>query len=635
MSSTLFSLLLVISFSSSSAQPFFPNRCEEKCGDQIIPFPFHLSSSCGPPIVAFKLSCRSNSTLYLTLGPTDFRIISFLSSGSLLLDYTQNSSSSSSSSSLSGSCKSWYASLTQPTLFFKNPFFSVTSNNILRLYDCEDSSLCRTACNTAVTSNECNNGNKRTDFGCCYPLSDSSVWKPRNGFSVFADFGCRGFSSWVVNQSVAVRGIEMEWAVPKRYGVPVDCADGAVLVNATAVKGGMRCACGAGFVGDGYAQGSGCFKACSPDPEAGGISDCCSGKFCSKKAIVIAGLIVSAVFLVVAIAFCFVLRQPIKESKFGMDPSCIPKILSKACSTRQFTYEELNEAIKGFEEQKNLGNYIEEETVHFGTLDDGSIVAVQKVNYEMREKLDQLLQRMQLLSRIAHKNIARIIGFCFESNNSLLIVHEHLSNGSVEEYLRGDRGNGLSWYSRVNIGIEIANALAYLQCLGSNPIYLHDLKTSEILLGLNSEAKIIGYKLVISSLVNNSNDSDTVYNFGCLLVELITGSKHNEQVIEMVLTKVKERKFHELLDPFLVSSKQLRVVYEEVEKMGDLVFKCLTRKNNENEGFCMVRVAKEIMSIVRDPMGSCSSRIEISLEETFSNSSLLQMISMSPDSLCV
>lgn len=52
----------------------------------------------------------------------------------------------------------------------------------------------------------------------------------------------------------------MEWAMPRRNVIGVECADGAVLVNATVVRGGVRCMCGAGFVGDGYAQGAGCYK---------------------------------------------------------------------------------------------------------------------------------------------------------------------------------------------------------------------------------------------------------------------------------------------------------------------------------------------------------------------------------------
>ncbi|KAF3340334.1 inactive receptor-like protein kinase [Carex littledalei] len=624
-------LLVIFSLSCSLSQPVFPNRCEEKCGTQLIPFPFHINSSCGPPIEAFKLSCSTTSSLYLTLGQGDFRIIDFLSSGSLILDYTLNTSSS----SLSRSCDRWYANLILPSVFNKKPFFAITPDNILRLYDCEDSSLCHSSCALISAAGECH-VNNRTEYGCCYPLSDGSVWKKGDDFSVFGEFGCRGFSSWVINQSTAVRGIEMEWAMPRRNVIGVECADGAVLVNATAVRGGVRCVCGAGFVGDGYAQGAGCYKACSEDSQTSGNAECCRGRFCTKTAAAIAGLVISALFLVGAATFLFVLRQPIRKGKFDPDPSCIPKILTSACSTRQFTYQELNEATKGFEEPKILADFIEEGSVHIGTLDDGSVVAVQKINYQIQEKVGQLLQKLQLLSHISHRNIARIIGFCFESNNSLLIVHEHFKNGTVEEYITGQRGDGLSWYTRINIATEIATALAYLQCIEASPIYLSDLKTTDIFFGSNYESKIAGYRLVRSCLVNSPNNSNMVYDFGCLLVELVTGLKPDGHVLEMVLAKAKEKRFHEVLDPFLLSSKQLRVVYEEVERMGDLVLRLLlSREIEDSGGMCLAGVAKELVGIVRDNMGSSSSTIEISLEETFSNSSLLQMISMSPDSLRV
>lgn len=84
---------------------------------------------------------------------------------------------------------------------------------------------------------------------------------------MFGEFGCRGFSSWAVVRSAsgngtatAQRGIEVEWALPRGHANGTECAAGAVVVNATAVGGGFRCACAPGFTGDGFAGGTGCFK---------------------------------------------------------------------------------------------------------------------------------------------------------------------------------------------------------------------------------------------------------------------------------------------------------------------------------------------------------------------------------------
>lgn len=133
----------------------------------------------------------------------------------------------------------------------------MTGDNVLRLYDCGDSSVCRIGCGRV---GGCAGGRE----GCCYPLWDGSVWKVGEGFGVFGEgYGCRGFSSWVEKRGLGGnvrRGIEVEWAVPRRLAEDVGCADGAVMVNATAVRGGYRCACGNGLVGDGFAHGIGCFK---------------------------------------------------------------------------------------------------------------------------------------------------------------------------------------------------------------------------------------------------------------------------------------------------------------------------------------------------------------------------------------
>ncbi|XP_072987348.1 probably inactive receptor-like protein kinase At2g46850 isoform X2 [Typha latifolia] len=638
MSPSLRSLLSLLSpyvlFFLVSPQPLFPNRCGERCGHILLPFPFHLNSSCGPEIDAFRLTCAvGSSALYLSMGSASHRVVDFLSSGSLLLDYSPNSSSS---------CDRWYADVTRSPVLDGGRYFAVTADNVLRLYDCEDSSICREGCDGIREAAEGCDVDNRTDLGCCYPLSDGSVWKAGDAFGVFKEFGCRGFSSWVLDKSVARRGIEVEWAVPTKEnggGAGVGCAEGAMVVNATALKGGVRCACVAGFVGDGFEEGAGCFKACSNDGQTADGRDCCKGKFCTKRAVALAGVFVSAFFLVAALVFCFLLRQPVKQNNWDLDPACLPKILGKACVARQFTYEELNEATKGFEDQKVVS--FVDGAVHTGVLDDGSVVAIQKVNCESQDHLSQVLQRVELLSQISHRNIARIIGFCFDSGNSLLLVHEYFSTGTLDEHLQQKRGHGLAWYLRLNIATEVACALAYLQSQVSTPIYLNDLKSSEILIDSDYSAKIAGYKLIRSGLldvscsyvVSNdsdviSNDSDVVYNFGCLLMELTTGSKH-EHLPELFLSKVKDRRFYEIVDSFIVSGKQLPA-QREVERVVKLAIQCLSRTGNG--GPCMIGVVKELMHIVEENVGS-SSRIEISLDETFSSSSLLQMISMSPESL--
>ncbi|XP_062185365.1 probably inactive receptor-like protein kinase At2g46850 isoform X2 [Phragmites australis] len=623
-------LLLVLLVAVYATRAVDPGSCggPDSCGDLVLPFPFHLNSSCssaGTNSSRFRLSCDANATLTLPLGSATFRVLAFLPSGSLLLDYAPASPSP---------CDAAYAPFSRPTSpaakLDAAPFLAVTQANVLRLYACEDSSLCRAGCDDVATCGRVAGGGKS---GCCYPLSDGSVWKAGNALGVFADFGCRGFSSWIKNRSAApgaawvVRGIEVEWAVP-RGSAMAKCADSASLVNATAVRDSVRCACAAGLVGDGFAQGTGCSKGttCSSDGQASDGRECCQGRFCSKKAVALAGFFVSLFFLAAAVSFWLFLRQPSKDSQCHLDPACIPKIFRSVCDAKQFTYEQLEEATNRFDSEKAVDSV--DGTVHAGVLDDGSLVAVQRVGYETQGKLRLVLDRIELLSEISHRNIAHVVGFCLDSSNALLLVHEHFAGGTLEDHLRQIKCRVLSWFHRVNIAIELASALTYLQAHETAPTFVHDLKSSDIFLDSDFTAKIAGYKLTRSATYYSASyEHDVVFNFGHLLIELLTGLRQ-QMPFDSVAPKVREGRLHEVIDPTLLSGKQLPASHDEVSEVFELAVRCLSSAEN---GLCMLGVAKELMHIRRD--NGSSSKIEISLEETFSNSSLLQMISMSPDTL--
>ncbi|XP_044969108.1 probably inactive receptor-like protein kinase At2g46850 [Hordeum vulgare subsp. vulgare] len=645
----------------------------ESCGDLLLPFPFHLNSSAacivadGNSSSLFHLSCDGggghNATLTLTLGAAAFRVLEFLPSGSsLLLDYAARSAPP---------CDPAYAAFSRPSsptaaLDGAASFLAVAPANVLRLYACEDSSLCRAGCDD-VAAPACA-GKKPAAVGCCYPLSDGSVWKPGDGLGVFAGFGCRGFSSWVKNRSSATagvtRGIEVEWAVPRGSALAA-CADGATLVNSTTVSGGVRCACASGLFGDGFAHGTGCSKRLECGDGDGDGGACCQGRFCSKKAVALAGFFVSVFFLAAAVSFWLFLRQPSGDvnQRWDLDPACIPKILGGVCNARQFTYEQLDAATRRFEDggEKPVDA---EGAVHAGVLDDGTVVAVQRIGYETQEKLRVALDAVSLLPEVSHPNIARVVGFCLPEDpgaRALLLVHEHFAGGTLEDHLRRTVGGSratLGWYHRVNIAIEIASALAYLQAHETAPTFLHDLRSSDVFLDAELTAKIAGHKLASStpaatsyhhhyygsssSSTAGAQEQDVVCNFGQLLIELLTGLRH-QNPFDSVAPKVREGRLHEVIDPTLLlpssssgkkSQGQLPAAAEEVRKVLELAVRCLLSAEN---GTGMVAVARELLQLViriRDDnnMGS-SSKIEISLEETFSSSSLLQMISMSPDTL--
>lgn len=248
--SNLVFTILFITAHSLTHEP----SCGEKCGNFHIPFPFYMNQSiCNSSLSDdFRLSCINSTSPFLNIDSQSYRILHFFSDG-VLVDFPNTTY-----------CRQ-YNDL-KSFGFNGNNYFGISQDNILGLYDCEDSSLCKPDCEKSIMP-RCDGSNtkgKNNYPSCCYPLSDRSAWNDENqrdGFSVFSQFGCRGFSSWVdiPGNQIGKRGVKLEWAVPGN-STTASCAANADIINATTVDSGIRCECQDGYVGDGFAVGVGCLK---------------------------------------------------------------------------------------------------------------------------------------------------------------------------------------------------------------------------------------------------------------------------------------------------------------------------------------------------------------------------------------
>ncbi|XP_043710531.1 probably inactive receptor-like protein kinase At2g46850 isoform X2 [Telopea speciosissima] len=619
-----------ISFSSRG-------RYDDRCGQfQQFPFPFHLNASLAANFDAFRLSCLNSTSLFLTIASQSYRVLNFFSDG-LLVDFPTDSS-----------CRR-YSDLNSFS-FEGNAFYGLSIDNVIGLYDCDDSSVCKADCEKILLPGCDQDGNVSSSSSslstCCYPLSDHSVWEIGDGFSVFSEFGCRGFSSWAVSRGVnsGKRGIKLEWAIPMNSSDRL-CASNAFLVNATTVKAGIRCMCQNGFAGDGFAAGVGCLKSCTKSGQEAYGEDCYIKRHSKKKVIILAGCLTSAFIIASSVSLYALLKRPIRSSSLDHDPADSQGTISfhKVCKTRLFTYRELEEATKGFEYSQKLVDGTNG-TIHAGVLGDGSHVAVQKVQCENERDFMLVLSRVEVLSTVAHRNVARILGCCIDSDYTPFIVYEFSANGNLEEHLHQERGQKgcLDWYMRLKIAAETASALAYLQCEISPPIYHRCLKSNCIFLDQDYSVKVAGFGLLNSSIRDGSclghNFEGThfyrgdVYDLGVVLLEIITGSKHVD-LPTMALTKIRSGKLEEIVDPLLYYHEQPPCCREQIEIVADLVTRCLLFGGDGR--LVMVDVASELVHITKENLDGNNNRRGPALEETFSNSSLLQMISMSPESIYV
>ncbi|KAG8363472.1 hypothetical protein BUALT_Bualt19G0026000 [Buddleja alternifolia] len=596
-----------------------------KCGDLQIPFPFHLNAtSCIDTLSdAFCLSCVNSSLLFLNIASESYRVLHFFPDG-VLVDLPNTSL-----------CRQ-YNDLNS-FAFSGNEYFGISTDNVLDLYDCEDSSLCKTDCEKTVLMPGCD-GQARGYPSCCYPLSDRSAWRPGdNSLSHFSKFGCRGFSSWVTipGSRIGKRGVKLEWAVPRNL-TRATCAVNAIVLNATSVTSGIRCQCPDGFVGDGFSSGVGCLKSCLKDGKEVHGNDCYQNNNARKKRIIIAGVLTSTLTVVsLTLLFCL-LKRP---NKFVSDQTHHQSatLSRKACTSRLFTYHELEEATNGFEDGQKIVDGTKT-TLYAGVLMGGSHVAVQRVVCESERDLIRVLFRVEALCALSHRNMARVIGWSIDSGYTPLVVYAYPGNGTFKEHLNRARDQNipLDWYRRLNIAAETASVLAFLHHEISPPIFHHDLQSGCIFLDVDFSVKLAGFDLHESFSSRDKFEGphcrkNDVYSLGVILLEIITGITM-ASFSTVALQKIKDGKLEEIVDPSLYYHEQPPFRKEQIEIIADLATRCLLFGADGKLG--TVDVARELVHITKDSIDG-SSRRGPALEETFSNSSLLQMISMSPDSIHV
>ncbi|KAL5227128.1 hypothetical protein ABZP36_015393 [Zizania latifolia] len=229
-----------------------------------------------------------------------------------------------------------------------------------------------------------------------------------------------------------------------------------------------------------------------------------------------------------------------------------------ASQFRRFTYRDLKDATGNFKEELGHGR---SGVVYRGVLVGGRVVAVKKLAVDVTMQGDEeFWAEMTVLGRINHINLVRIWGFCSERKHKML-VYEYVENQSLDRHLFDVDGDGkaatLAWSERYKIALGTARGLAYLhhECL---EWVIHcDVKPENILLTREFDAKIsdfglaklskrdgvsgvefshmrgtLGYMAPEWALNLRINAKVDVYSFGIVLLEIVVGSRLQDQRTE-------------------------------------------------------------------------------------------------------
>jgi serine/threonine protein kinase len=156
-------------------------------------------------------------------------------------------------------------------------------------------------------------------------------------------------------------------------------------------------------------------------------------------------------------------------------------------------------------------------TVYRVDIDGLGYVAVKKI-WENR-KLDNNLEKsfhaeVKILSSIRHRNIVKLL-CCISNDDTMLLVYEYVENRSLDRWLQKKKKTVksstllsssihhvvLDWPKRLQIAIGVAQGLSYMHHECSPPVVHRDVKTSNILLDAQFNAKVADFGLA-RTLIN-------------------------------------------------------------------------------------------------------------------------------------
>ncbi|GAB4848156.1 Probable serine/threonine-protein kinase pbl3 [Ancistrocladus abbreviatus] len=229
---------------------------------------------------------------------------------------------------------------------------------------------------------------------------------------------------------------------------------------------------------------------------------------------------------------------------------------SISSNVKSFSFNDLKNATRNFRSDSLIGEggfgfvfkgWIDETTLAPAKPGSGTVVAVKRLKPESFQGHKEWVAEVNYLGQLRHANLVKLIGYCLESENRLL-VYEFMPRGSLENHLFRKSVQPISWATRMNIAIGVARGLSFLHGLAANVIY-RDLKASNILLDLDFNAKLSDFGLARDGPTGDKSHVSTriigtrgyaapeyvatghltaksdVYSFGVVLLELLTGRR--------------------------------------------------------------------------------------------------------------
>ncbi|KAL0009542.1 hypothetical protein SO802_011044 [Lithocarpus litseifolius] len=272
-------------------------------------------------------------------------------------------------------------------------------------------------------------------------------------------------------------------------------------------------------------------------------------------------------------------------------------------------------------------------SLYHAILDDGREVAIHRAEISMSKQIvNEFLRELEALSQLDHKNVVRLLGFCEDSKDGLL-VYEYMGYGTLHHHLHNPESTSLmSWAARIKVALDIARGIEYLHVHAVPPIIHRVITPSKILLDATLTAKLSNFNISVKSdthyepiagtpgyldpeylISGNLTTKVDVYSFGVVLLEMLSGLKaiHTNKngelrlIVEFVVPYIAKKEIHRFLDPKVPPPTPLEK--EALAYVASLALDCVSKEH----------VLRPSMTKVANRLQSALERILEGQEDTY------------------